>query len=461
MNKGSSAPRNSRGPKSFGGKSAGNKSYGDKPYGNRSEGGKSYGDKPYGNRSEGGKSYGDKPYGNRSEGGKSYGDKPYGNRSEGGKPYGNRSEGGKSYGDKPYGNRSEGGKSYGDKPYGNRSEGGKSYGDKPYGNRSEGNKPYGNRSEGGKSFGNKQGDRSGRPGASRDKSSSSAFGKNSEAAFGKERFGNSVQSNYARPTQRARAQARVENQANRTDSQDGVRLQKAMANAGVASRRVCEEMITEGRVEVNGKLIVELGARVDPTKDSIHVDGMRLQLNQTNKYFVFNKPKHVMCTMDDPEGRRTIADYFRHEHAQLRLFHVGRLDYKTEGLLILTNDGELANRLQHPKYEVPKTYLVQVPGPISRAASNALREGVRLEDGWIKVDDLKVIDTTPKSVMVEVTLHSGRNRIVRRMFDAVGHPVERLVRVGIGPIQLGDQKQGVIRPLGNQEVGHLMSMVGM
>ncbi|HJX77219.1 pseudouridine synthase, partial [Glutamicibacter sp.] len=396
-----------------------------------------YGDKPYGNRSEGGKSYGDKPYGNRSEGGKSYGDKPYGNRSEGGK----------SYGDKPYGNRSEGGKSYG----GNRSEGGKSYGDKP----------YGNRSEGGKSFGNKQGHRSGRPGASRDKSSSSAFGKNSEAAFGKERFGNSVQSNYARPTQRARAQARVENQANRTDSQDGVRLQKAMANAGVASRRVCEEMITEGRVEVNGKLIVELGARVDPTKDSIHVDGMRLQLNQTNKYFVFNKPKHVMCTMDDPEGRRTIADYFRHEHAQLRLFHVGRLDYKTEGLLILTNDGELANRLQHPKYEVPKTYLVQVPGPISRAASNALREGVRLEDGWIKVDDLKVIDTTPKSVMVEVTLHSGRNRIVRRMFDAVGHPVERLVRVGIGPIQLGDQKQGVIRPLGNQEVGHLMSMVGM
>jgi 23S rRNA pseudouridine2605 synthase len=426
MNKGSSAPRNSRGPKSFGGKSAGNKSYGDKPYGNRSEGGKSYGDKPYGNRSEGGK-----PYGNRSEGGKSYGDKPYGNRSEGNKPYGNRSEG-----NKPYGNRSEGGKSYGDKPYGNRSEGGKS-------------------------FGNKQGDRSGRPGASRDKSSSSAFGKNSEAAFGKERFGNSVQSNYARPTQRARAQARVENQANRTDSQDGVRLQKAMANAGVASRRVCEEMITEGRVEVNGKLIVELGARVDPTKDSIHVDGMRLQLNQTNKYFVFNKPKHVMCTMDDPEGRRTIADYFRHEHAQLRLFHVGRLDYKTEGLLILTNDGELANRLQHPKYEVPKTYLVQVPGPISRAASNALREGVRLEDGWIKVDDLKVIDTTPKSVMVEVTLHSGRNRIVRRMFDAVGHPVERLVRVGIGPIQLGDQKQGVIRPLGNQEVGHLMSMVGM
>ncbi|MGP9782135.1 pseudouridine synthase [Arthrobacter sp. MYb211] len=422
MNKGSSAPRNPRGPKSFGGKSAGNKSYGEKSYGNRSDDNKSYG-----NRSEGG----------RSEGGRSYGEKSYGNRSEGNKSYGNRSEGG----------RSEGGRSSGEKSYGNRSEGNKSYGAK----NASGAKPYGS----------KPGTRSGKPGESRDKSSSAAFGKNSERAFGKERFGNSVQSSYARPTQRARAQARVENQANRVENQDGIRLQKAMANAGVASRRVCEQMITEGRVEVNGSLVVELGARVDPKKDSIHVDGMRLQLNQSNKYFVFNKPKHVMCTMDDPEGRRTIADYFRHEHESLRLFHVGRLDYKTEGLLILTNDGELANRLQHPKYEVPKTYLVQIPGPISRAASNALREGIRLEDGWIKVDDLKVIDTTPKSVMVEVTLHSGRNRIVRRMFDAVGHPVERLVRVGIGPVQLGDQKQGTIRPLGNQEIGHLMAMVGM
>ncbi|PJJ43413.1 23S rRNA pseudouridine2605 synthase [Glutamicibacter mysorens] len=355
-----------------------------------------------------------------------------GNSNFGGKPAGGRnSNGGKS-----------GGKSYG-KPGGAGRTGGKSFGEKPHGK---------------SSFG-KPGEKSNPA-----KRNTSAARKNSERAFGKERFGNSVPNNYARPTQRARAQARAENQAAREingEQQDGIRLQKAMANAGVASRRVCEEMILEGRVEVNGNLVVELGTRVDPDKDRIHVDGMRIQTNQANRYFVFNKPKHVMCTMDDPEGRRTIADYFKNEHKSLRLFHVGRLDYKTEGVLILTNDGELANRLQHPKYEVPKTYLVQIPGPLPRAVSNQLREGIKLEDGWIKVDDLKIIATTPKHVMVEVTLHSGRNRIVRRMFDAVGHPVQRLVRVAVGPVQLGDQKQGTIRSLGNQEVGHLMAMVGM
>ncbi|MGZ2224763.1 pseudouridine synthase [Glutamicibacter nicotianae] len=355
-----------------------------------------------------------------------------GNSNFGGKPAGGRNgTGGKS-----------GGKSYG-KPGGAGRTGGKSFGEKPYG----------------KSASGKPGEKSNPA-----KRNTSAARKNSERAFGKERFGNSVPNNYARPTQRARAQARAENQAAREihgEQQDGIRLQKAMANAGVASRRVCEEMILEGRVEVNGNLVVELGTRVDPDKDRIHVDGMRIQTNQANRYFVFNKPKHVMCTMDDPEGRRTIADYFKNEHKSLRLFHVGRLDYKTEGVLILTNDGELANRLQHPKYEVPKTYLVQIPGPLPRAVSNQLREGIKLEDGWIKVDDLKIIATTPKHVMVEVTLHSGRNRIVRRMFDAVGHPVQRLVRVAVGPVQLGDQKQGTIRSLGNQEVGHLMAMVGM
>ncbi|WP_426734949.1 pseudouridine synthase [Glutamicibacter sp. 2E12] len=359
------------------------------------------------------------------------------NSNFGGKPAGGRgTTGGKS-----------GGKAYG-KPGGAGRTGGKSFGEKPFGE-----KPYG------KSASGKPGEKSNSA-----KRNTAAPRKNSERAFGKERFGNSVPTNYARPTQRARAQARAESQAAREingEQQDGIRLQKAMANAGVASRRVCEEMILEGRVEVNGNLVVELGSRVDPAKDRIHVDGMRIQMNQANRYFVFNKPKHVMCTMDDPEGRRTIADYFKNEHHSLRLFHVGRLDYKTEGVLILTNDGELANRLQHPKYEVPKTYLVQIPGPLPRAVSNQLREGIKLEDGWIKVDDLKIIATTPKHVMVEVTLHSGRNRIVRRMFDAVGHPVQRLVRVAVGPVLLGDQKQGTIRSLGNQEVGHLMAMVGM
>ncbi|MHC6176140.1 pseudouridine synthase [Glutamicibacter sp. X7] len=360
-------------------------------------------------------------------------------------------------------NRSSSGRpARGGKNFGAKNSGAKNFGAKggPRGGKPTGGKPSGSAAGKGYAKGAASGSK---PGAQqgRKKSESAAPARKSERAFAKERFGKSVPSNYARPTQRARAQARAASQAAANNEQDGVRLQKVMANAGVASRRVCEQMITEGRVEVNGQLVVELGARVNPERDSIHVDGMRLQLNTALKYFVFNKPKHVMCTMDDPEGRRTISDYFKNQHQSLRLFHVGRLDYKTEGLLILTNDGELANRLQHPKYEVPKTYLVQVPGPLPRSVGNTLRQGVKLEDGWANVDDFRIIDTTPKSVMVEVTLHSGRNRIVRRMFDAVGHPVQRLVRVAIGPVQLGDQKQGTIRQLGNQEVGHLMALVGM
>lgn len=275
-------------------------------------------------------------------------------------------------------------------------------------------------------------------------------------AFGKERFGQSlgpVDAVRTKPTQRAQAQA-----AN--SDLEGVRLQKVMANAGVASRRVCEEMIANGRVEVNGTLIVEPGVRIDPERDRVHVDGMRLQLNAAMQYFVFNKPRNVVSTMEDPEGRKCVADFLR-KQGQTRLFHVGRLDYQTEGLLLLTNDGEAANRLAHPSYEVPKTYLVQVRGTLPAGIGAQMKKGIKLEDGWASVDSFRIIDSTPGHMLVEVILHSGRNRIVRRLFDEVGFPVTRLVRVQVGPIRLGDQKQGSIRPLGNQEVGHLLAMVGM
>ncbi len=275
-------------------------------------------------------------------------------------------------------------------------------------------------------------------------------------AFGKERFGQNlgpVNSERTKPTQRARAAAAQ-------SDLEGVRLQKVMANAGVASRRVCEEMIAAGRVEVNGSLITELGVRVDPERDAVHVDGMRLQLDAEKRYFVFNKPRNVVSTMEDPEGRKCITDFMR-KKSQERLFHVGRLDYQTEGLLILTNDGEAANRLAHPSFEVPKTYLVQVRGPMATGIGAQMKKGIKLEDGWASVDSFRLIDSTPGYVLVEVILHSGRNRIVRRLFEEVGHPVTRLVRVQVGPIRLGDQKQGTIRPLGNQEVGHLLAMVGM
>ncbi|GAA1752774.1 pseudouridine synthase [Kocuria aegyptia] len=241
---------------------------------------------------------------------------------------------------------------------------------------------------------------------------------------------------------------------------DGVRLQKLMAQAGVASRRVCEEMIEAGRVQVNGETITELGIRVDPDTVEIHVDGVRVQLDENLVYYAFNKPEGVLSTMEDPEGRPCVSDYLNQQKNE-RVFHVGRLDVETEGLLLLTNDGELTNRLTHPSYEVPKTYLVQVRGPMEKGIGAAMKAGIELEDGIASVDSFRLVDSTPGHLLVEVVLHSGRNRIVRRLFDAVGHPVEKLVRTEVGPIRIGDQRQGTVRRLSRTEVGHLLASVGM
>ncbi len=276
-------------------------------------------------------------------------------------------------------------------------------------------------------------------------------------AFGSERFGQNL--GPVRKPARKRG-PRAEVPQSELHDQDGIRLQKVMASAGVASRRVCEEMIAEGRVEVDGQVVTELGVRVDPKTAVIHVDGLRIQLDENMVYMVFNKPKGVVSTMEDPDGRPCISDFVRNSHGE-RLFHVGRLDVATEGLLLLTNDGELANRLTHPSYEVPKTYLVQVRGPFPQGIGAELKAGVELEDGIASVDSFKLVDSTPGHVLIEVVLHSGKNRIVRRLFDAVGFPVLRLVRVKVGPIGLGDQRQGSIRNLGKQEVGHLLASVGL
>ena len=240
--------------------------------------------------------------------------------------------------------------------------------------------------------------------------------------------------------------------------ENGVRLQKLMAQAGVASRRVCEEMILDGRVEVDGQIVNELGVRVDPALQSVHVDGMRIQTDEKLVYYAFNKPAGVVSTMEDPDGRRCVSDFLdvrKHE----RVFHVGRLDVETEGLLLLTNDGELTNRLTHPSYEVPKTYLVQVHGPVEKGVGKQMREGIKLEDGIAKVDSFKLVDSTPGHVLIEVVLHTGRNRIVRRMFDAVGHPVRTLARVQIGPVKMGQLRSGEIRDLTRDELGALLDAV--
>jgi pseudouridine synthase len=297
----------------------------------------------------------------------------------------------------------------------------------------------------------------GTPGALKPKPRTGAPKTAGSRAFGSERFGQNL-GPVRRPARKRGPRADVPQ--SELHDQDGTRLQKVMASAGVASRRVCEEMIAEGRVEVDGQVVTELGVRVDPKTAVIHVDGLRIQLDENMVYMVFNKPKGVVSTMEDPDGRPCISDFVRKYHGE-RLFHVGRLDVATEGLLLLTNDGELANRLTHPSYEVPKTYLVQVRGPFPQGIGAELKAGVELEDGIASVDSFKLVDSTPGHVLIEVVLHSGKNRIVRRLFDAVGFPVLRLVRVKVGPIGLGDQRQGSIRNLGKQEVGHLLASVGL
>lgn len=239
---------------------------------------------------------------------------------------------------------------------------------------------------------------------------------------------------------------------------DGVRLQKLLAAAGVGSRRVCENLISDGRVEVDGTIVTELGVRIRADQ-TVHVDGVKVQLDESRVYFAFNKPLGVVTTMNDELGRLNVGDYVGNRSE--RLFHVGRLDADTEGLLLLTNDGDLAHRLQHPQYGVLKTYLAQIPGPVPRDLGKRLREGVQLDDGPANVDSFKVVDSQPGKALVEVVLHEGRKHIVRRLLDAVGHPVLSLVRTQVGPIYLGDTKPGKMRKLTKEEVGRLYSAAGL
>jgi 23S rRNA pseudouridine2605 synthase len=242
----------------------------------------------------------------------------------------------------------------------------------------------------------------------------------------------------------------------------GVRLQKVLSQAGIASRRVAERMIVEGRVEVDGEIVTELGTRVDPAKVDIRVDGARIILDDTMMYLAVNKPVGMHSTMSDDRGRPCIGDLVEHRvRGNKNLFHVGRLDADTEGLLLLTNDGELAHRLMHPSFEVPKTYLATVTGSVPRGLGKTLRAGIELDDGPAAVDDFAVVDAVPGKTLVRVTLHEGRKRIVRRLLAAAGYPVEALVRISIGEVTLGDQRPGSIRALTRKEVGDLYKAVGL
>jgi 23S rRNA pseudouridine2605 synthase len=218
-------------------------------------------------------------------------------------------------------------------------------------------------------------------------------------------------------------------------------------------------MIGAGRVEVDGEVVRRFGARVDPKTQVIRVDGKRIPASEDLVYLALNKPAGVLSTMSDDRGRRTIADLVA-DHGE-RLFHVGRLDYETEGLILLTNDGELAHRLAHPRYGVLKTYLAEVRGPVPRELAHRLTTGVELDDGIVTADRFRVVEQAGQRVLVEITLHEGRKHVVRRMLAQSGHPVIRLVRTQVGPVSLGSLRPGSSRRLSITEIGNLYATVGM
>jgi 23S rRNA pseudouridine2605 synthase len=259
--------------------------------------------------------------------------------------------------------------------------------------------------------------------------------------------------------QRDRGAGGDEEQDTLVDVPGGVRLQKVLAAAGVGSRRHCEEMIADGRVEVDGEVVRRFGARVDPQRQVIRVDGRRIPAREDLVYLALNKPAGVLTTMSDPRGRPTIADFLT-DHPE-RLFHVGRLDYDTEGLMLLTNDGELAHRLAHPRYGVLKTYLADVAGPLPRDLGRQLITGVELSDGVASADRFRVVERAGNRALVEITLHEGRKHIVRRMLAETGHPVSRLVRTHVGPVALGSLRPGTTRRLTAREIGDLYAAVGL
>jgi 23S rRNA pseudouridine2605 synthase len=244
-----------------------------------------------------------------------------------------------------------------------------------------------------------------------------------------------------------------------TDDEGLIRLQKLLAQSGVASRRKCEELMLAGEVEVDGEVVTRLGTKVDPRTAVVRVSGKRLPPVSAHVYLVLNKPRGVVSTMSDPEGRRTLSDFVADRPE--RLFHVGRLDTDTDGLILLTNDGDFAQRLAHPSYEVEKTYVAEVSGSVDKRTVRTLLDGVTLEDGPVQVRRARVVSSTAERGIVELVIHEGRNRIVRRLLDHVGHPVQRLTRTAIGPVRIGTLKAGSLRELTGDEVGSLLDSAGL
>ncbi|MDO9380182.1 MAG: pseudouridine synthase [Nocardioidaceae bacterium] len=244
-----------------------------------------------------------------------------------------------------------------------------------------------------------------------------------------------------------------------TEIEGGIRLQKLLARAGVASRRGSEQLMADGRVEVDGEVVTTMGARVHPESAVVRVDGKRLPPPGDHVHVVLHKPVGMVTTMSDPQGRPTVGDAVK--DAGTGLFHVGRLDTDTSGLLLLTNHGELGHRLSHPSFEITKTYVALVDGEVTPETVRRVSDGVELEDGLVPVDRFRVKAQHGAQTLVEIDLHVGRNRVVRRLLEEVGHPVLELSRTAFGPLRMRGLPPGRTRALDNDELGVLLDAVDL
>ena len=236
------------------------------------------------------------------------------------------------------------------------------------------------------------------------------------------------------------------------------RLQKILSGAGVASRRAAEQLIVEGHITVNGKTVRELGTKVDPERAVIRVDGKKIPLNVEKIYIMLNKPRRTLSAVSDDRGRQTVIDLI--DDVDKKIFPIGRLDYNTEGLLLLTNDGALTNGLLHPRFEINKTYRALIKGRVNEERLDRLRIGIKLEDGMTAPALVNVLSVDDDQSLVEITIHEGRNRQVRRMFSAIGYNIKRLRRVAFAGLSIGDLKLGAHRRLNKSEVDQLYRLIG-
>jgi len=437
---GSNFSSENRSPKSFG-RSGGAE---DRPSGERSfnrkplDGDRPQSDRPYGNRPQG-----DRPYGNRPSGEK----RPFGDRPQGDRPYGNRSQGDRPSGEKrPFGDRPQGDRPQSSKPYGNRPSGEKRpFGDRPQRDRPQGDKPFAARE-------NKYSDKNAPAKRFNDKPFKSRV---------KEEYSSSDRPKLRSDDQKWSSEERFVNKRSKKPTplkeDDGlIRLNRFIANAGICSRRKADELIAAGVVSVNGEPVTELGFKVDPAKDSVRYNGEALK-REKNVYVLLNKPKDYITTTDDPQERKTVMSLVE-KASRERIYPVGRLDRNTTGLLLMTNDGDLAEKLSHPRNNITKLYQVELNKSLSQGDMNKIAFGVELEDGLIKPDQVSYVAGGSKKE-VGIQIHSGKNRVVRRIFESLGYEVVKLDRVVYSHLTKKDLPRGRWRYLEEKEIIQLKHLI--